>query len=608
MKKNTPQQLVKRRIAPLRLIFGGQFVFDSVAWVVAIVLATIFRYEFAVQEVTWAPLFTVCALAIVLQWLTGRLLHLYRGRFKVGTFHEVQTLALTAAIVAAVIGVPVLFFGTIIHIPRSAILVAYPIVLVLMGGARYVRRLRAEIKAKPGEAAERTIIYGAGYLASYLVPQMLTDRRSKYLPVALVDDSPTKRNFSVHGIHVLGTRENLAEIASRTEATTLIVCVARANAALIRDITDAAGQAGLRVLVLPLMEQLLEGGFGLGDLKDVSIEDLIGRNPVDTEIESIADYLTGKRVLVTGAGGSIGSVLCRQISRFAPAELMMLDRDESGLQATQIAIDGNGLLDTRNVILADIRDPEALNKIFLARRPEVVFHAAALKHLPMLEQYPDEAWKTNVIGTLNVLQAARSVDVGTFINISTDKAANPTSILGHSKRVAEKLTSWAAVVTGRTYLSVRFGNVIGSRGSMLPTFTSLIESGGPVTITHPDVTRFFMTIPEACQLVVQAGGIGRPGEVLILDMGVPVRILDIAQRMIAMSGKTIEIVYTGLRQGEKIHEDLLGDSESDSRPLHPKISHAVVDALDPANLNKPEWDRRCGAGTPYRSATESQTA
>lgn len=608
MKKNTPQQLVKRRIAPLRLIFGGQFVFDSVAWVVAIVLATIFRYEFAVQEVTWAPLFTVCALAIVLQWLTGRLLHLYRGRFKVGTFHEVQTLALTAAIVAAVIGVPVLFFGTIIHIPRSAILVAYPIVLVLMGGARYVRRLRAEIKAKPGEAAERTIIYGAGYLASYLVPQMLTDRRSKYLPVALVDDSPTKRNFSVHGIHVLGTRENLAEIASRTEATTLIVCVARANAALIRDITDAAGQAGLRVLVLPLMEQLLEGGFGLGDLKDVSIEDLIGRNPVDTEIESIADYLTGKRVLVTGAGGSIGSVLCRQISRFAPAELMMLDRDESGLQATQIAIDGNGLLDTRNVILADIRDPEALNKIFLARRPEVVFHAAALKHLPMLEQYPDEAWKTNVIGTLNVLQAARSVDVGTFINISTDKAANPTSILGHSKRVAEKLTSWAAVVTGRTYLSVRFGNVIGSRGSMLPTFTSLIESGGPVTITHPDVTRFFMTIPEACQLVVQAGGIGRPGEVLILDMGVPVRILDIAQRMIAMSGKTIEIVYTGLRQGEKIHEDLLGDSESDSRPLHPKISHAVVNALDPANLNKPEWDRRCGAGTPYRSATESQTA
>ena len=608
MTKTKPRLRVTRRVAPLRRIFGGQFIFDSAAWIVAIVLATVFRYEFAVQEVRWAPLFTLCALAVVLQWSAGRLLYLYRGRFKVGTFHEVQTLALTAAIVAVVIGIPVLFFGTIIHIPRSAILVAYPIVLVLMGGARYVRRLRAEIRAKPGEAAERTIIYGAGYLASYLVPQMLTDRHSKYLPVALVDDSPTKRNFSVHGIHVLGTRENLAEIAERADATTLIVCVARANAALIRDITDTAGHAGLRVLVLPLMEELLEGSFGLADLKDVSIEDLIGRNPVDTEIESIADYLTGKRVLVTGAGGSIGSVLCKQISKFAPTELMMLDRDESGLQATQIAIDGNGLLDTRNVILADIRDPDTIRKIFIERRPEVVFHAAALKHLPMLEQYPDEAWKTNVIGTLNVLNAAIAVDVGTFINVSTDKAANPTSILGHSKRVAEKLTSWAAHKTQKSYVSVRFGNVIGSRGSMLPTFTSLIASGGPVTVTHPDVTRFFMTIPEACQLVVQAGGIGRPGEVLILDMGVPVRILDIAQRMIAMSGKKIEIVYTGLRQGEKIHEELLGDHESDSRPIHPKISHAVVAALDPKELDKSEWDRRGGVASPYRSVTESQSS
>ncbi|WP_104176604.1 nucleoside-diphosphate sugar epimerase/dehydratase [Cryobacterium sp. Y50] len=608
MRTPTIKRAVRSRGAAVRRTIGGQVVFDSAAWTIAIVLATIFRYEFAVRQVSWAPLFVLCAIAIVLQCFVGRLLNLYRGRFKVGTFHEVQTLALTSALVAVVIGLPVLIFGTVIHIPRSAILVAYPIALVLMGGARYLRRLRAEIKAKPGESAERTIIYGAGYLAGYLVPQMLTDRHSKYLPVALVDDSPTKRNFSVHGIHVMGTRDNLSNIARRTEATMLIVCIARANAALIRDITDAASHANLRVLVLPLMEELLEGGFGLGDLKDVSIEDLIGRNPVDTEIESIADYLTGKRVLVTGAGGSIGSVLSRQIAKFDPAELMMLDRDESGLQATQIAIDGNGLLDTRDVILADIRDPDALGKIFAERRPEVVFHAAALKHLPMLEQYPDEAWKTNVIGTLNVLQAARSVDVGTFINISTDKAANPTSILGHSKRVAEKLTSWAAMVTGRTYLSVRFGNVIGSRGSMLPTFTALIESGGPVTITHPDVTRFFMTIPEACQLVVQAGGIGRAGEVLILDMGLPVRILDIAERMIAMSGKHIDIVYTGLRQGEKIHEDLLGDSESDSRPVHPKISHAVVDALDPERLDKPEWDRRCGAVAPYRSATESQTA
>jgi dTDP-glucose 4,6-dehydratase len=222
----------------------------------------------------------------------------------------------------------------------------------------------------------------------------------------------------------------------------------------------------------------------------------------------------------------------------------------------------------------------------------VVFHAAALKHLPMLEQYPDEAWKTNVLGTLNVLQAARSVGVKTFVNISTDKAANPTSVLGHSKRVAEKLTAWAGGETGLKYLSVRFGNVIGSRGSMLPTFASLIEAGGPLTVTHPDVTRFFMTIPEACQLVVQAGGIGRSSEVLILDMGEQVRIMDVAERMIEMSGKDISIVFTGLRPGEKLHEELIGIHESDERPIHPKISHTSIDPISPARLDKAGWEAR----------------
>jgi dTDP-glucose 4,6-dehydratase len=335
----------------------------------------------------------------------------------------------------------------------------------------------------------------------------------------------------------------------------------------------------------------------------VSIEDLIGRHPVDTEVESIADYLSGRRVLVTGAGGSIGSVLATQIARFNPAELMMLDRDESGLQSVQISIDGHGLLDTRDVILADIRDRATLMAIFADRRPEVVFHAAALKHLPMLEQYPEEAWQTNVLGTLNVLEAAQSVGVKTFVNISTDKAANPTSVLGHSKRAAEMLTAWAAQVTDERYLSVRFGNVIGSRGSMLPTFKKIIEAGGPLTVTHPDVTRFFMTIPEACQLVIQAGGIGKAQEVLILDMGEPVRILEVAQRMIAMSGKDIEIVFTGLRTGEKLHEELRGADEVDSRPLHPKISHASVSALDPLSLEKMEWLLSCTSSTALSEGT-----
>ncbi|MEO7148086.1 MAG: polysaccharide biosynthesis protein, partial [Terrimesophilobacter sp.] len=225
--------------------------------------------------------------------------------------------------------------------------------------------------------------------------------------------------------------------------------------------------------------------------------------------------------------------------------------------------------------------------------PEVVFHAAALKHLPMLEQYPVEGWKTNVLGSLNVLRAAMNVGVETFVNVSTDKAANPTSILGHSKRVAEKLTSWAAGESGKNYVSVRFGNVIGSRGSMLPTFTALIDAGGPLTVTHPDATRYFMTIQEACQLVIQAGGIGQPAEVLILDMGEPVRILDVANRMIEMSGKDIPIVFTGLRHGEKIHEVLMGAHESDDRPIHPKISQTTVKVITPENLNMQVWMERC---------------
>lgn len=597
MTENNERSLIVRGAKRLRHTVGGQYLFDSAAWAIALVLAAVFRYEFAFENVNWIPLVNLAVVTALLQFLLGRIFQLYRGRYRIGTFHEVRALAFTVGAVALILAPITLLFGTKLLIPRSTVLVALPIAIVLMGFARYVRRLRRENRAKPNDA-QRTLVYGAGDLANFLLPQMLTDPNSKYLPVGLVDDSPARSNLWLHGVPMMGTRAELTDIANRTGATTLIVTIARADAALIQATKKAADEAGLRMLMLPLLSQVLEGRSGLTDLREVSIEDLIGRHPVDTEVESIAGYLTGKRVLVTGAGGSIGSVLCREISKFAPAELMMLDRDESGLQATQILIAGHGLLDTKDVVLADIRDAPTIEKIFEERKPEVVFHAAALKHLPMLEQYPSEAWQTNVLGTLNVLNAARAIGVSTFINVSTDKAANPSSVLGHSKRTAEKLTAWAAEETGKTYLSVRFGNVIGSRGSMLPTFTSLILAGGPLTITHPDVTRFFMTIPEACQLVVQAGGIGRPGEVLILDMGQPVKILDVARQMIAMSGRDIKIVFTGLRHGEKLHEELLGEGEEDSRPLHPKISHTKVPPLDPAHLDKEEWERRCSPTPP----------
>lgn len=565
---------------------------DSIAWVIAIYLAVVLRYEFELGNVNWVSVLGLAAVAVIGQILVGWFLGLYRGRYPYGAFEEVRALGVGVIAETVVLAGVVLAFGNEFGLPRSTVLIAFPFVLLIMFSVRYIARLVLEHYRKPGEEATPALIVGAGFLGNAVIRSIITDPDSPLRPVGVLDDDPAKRNLQLRGVPVVGTTWEIADAARRTRAKKLVVAIGSADSALVRRLADDAEEAGLSVVITPALSQIVSGEVAVGDLRNVSIEDLIGRHPVDTRVDLVAGYITGRRVLVTGAGGSIGSELCRQLAKFGPSELMMLDRDETGLQLAQLSTFGHGLLDTKDVVLADIRDDATLNEIFADRKPEVVFHAAALKHLPMLEQYPDEAWKTNVLGTLNVLNAARAIGVDTFVNISTDKAANPTSVLGHSKRVAEKLTAWAGDDTGMRYLSVRFGNVIGSRGSMLPTFYALIESGGPLTVTHPDVTRYFMTIPEACQLVVQAGGIGRPGEVLILDMGEPVRILDVAKRMIAMSGKNIEIVFTGLRDGEKLHEELVGARENLERPFHPKISHAKADPISPARLDKAGWEAR----------------
>jgi FlaA1/EpsC-like NDP-sugar epimerase len=297
---------------------------------------------------------------------------------------------------------------------------------------------------------------------------------------------------------------------------------------------------------------------------------LLDRAPIVVDVD--ATYLAGARVLVTGAGGSIGSELCHQIRRHGPAQLVMLDRDESALHALQLALHGRALLDSADVVLADIRDAPRIAAVFAEHQPQVVFHAAALKHQPLLERYPDEAAKTNIGGTVNVLRAAAAVNVDRLVNISTDKAADPTCVLGATKRAAERLTAGYG-----PWVSVRFGNVLGSRGSVLDAFAAQIAAGGPLTVTHPDMARYFMTVQEAVQLVIHAAAIGQPGEVLVLDMGRPVRIVDIARRMAAAAGQPdLTIEYTGLRPGEKLAETLLGAGECDRRPAHPLISHVTV--------------------------------
>ena len=575
--------------------FAAQFILDAIVWALALVVAQILRYEFGVSLISVVPTLVLVVSAAVVQLGVGMAMRVYGGRYTYGSFEEVRALTIATSAVALLLFVPTLALGPSVGIPRGTVPLALPMALVAMFAIRYVARLVREARMTATDA-EPAIVFGAGYMGESLVRRMLTDVRSPYYPVGLLDDSPRKRHARIRSVDVLGCLDDLPTVVEETGARALIVAIAKADSRLMTRVAEVADPLGLHVKVLPPLYEILKGSTQVNDLRDLSIEDLLGRRPVDTDVESIAHYLTGKRVLVTGAGGSIGSELCRQIHRFGPSELIMLDRDETGLQAAELGVEGHGLLDGREVVLADIRDPEALQRIFADRRPEVVFHAAALKHLPMLQQYPEEAWKTNVIGTRNVLDAARSVNVNAFINISTDKAADPTSVLGHSKRLAERLTANLAQETGRPYLSVRFGNVLGSRGSMLPLFTTMIERGGPLTVTDPNVTRYFMTIPEACQLVVQAGAIGRPGEVLILDMGEPVRILDIANRMIEMSGRDITIVFTGLREGEKLHEALRTEGEADQRPVHPLISHAKVVPVLPQELVWSQWAPRWGTG------------
>jgi FlaA1/EpsC-like NDP-sugar epimerase len=571
-----------------------RIVLDVLAWALATALAIYLRFGLNFDSQSSRGFWRVLPLVAVIQVLTGYAVGLYRRRWRYGSYDEVAALCLTAC--ATTTGLFLLNESYFLErpIPQSAVLVGGVFGLMMMGAIRYMWRLVLEWLRRPTDrTADPLLVFGAGEGGLQVITALLRSRSSPYVPVGLLDDDPAKTRLSIMGVSVLGTRADIRRAAERTGASTLLIAVPSATARTVGEITDLAVAAGLVVKILPSQSELFGDAVGVTDIRDLTEADLLGRHQIETNLEEIAHYLSGKRVLVTGAGGSIGSELCRQLIRLQPAELMMLDRDESALHQVQLSIHGRAMLDTSDTILADIRDAEVISTTFQERRPEVVFHAAALKHLPLLEQYPTEAYKSNVVGTLNVLEAAEAVGVDVFVNISTDKAANPTSVLGYSKRVAERLTSYVGKSARRgVYLSVRFGNVLGSRGSVLVTFRDQIERNGPVTVTDRNVTRFFMTIQEAIQLVIQAGAIGGSGEVLVLDMGEPVSIYDVARRLIAQSKKPMSIVFTGLRPGEKLHEELFGRDEIDERPRHKLISHADVPPLDPAPVRALSSDLR----------------
>lgn len=568
---------------PWRLVRYAMLTMDVLSLAVGLFLATAARYEGALVEMNARGLMWGAALAALIFSITSAALRLHQGRYAVGSAEELKALAVAVGFTALTVLAVDALAGSPRLLPLSVPPIAAFLSFVFMMGFRLTIRSQREGAVRP-RTGQRTLVFGAGMAGDQLIRSMLGDPASPYLPVGLLDDDPSKRHARIRGVRMLGGRDQMAAAAAATGAELIVIALPSAESALIRDISQRAAAAGLTVKVLPGVADLLNSRVGIRDVRDIDVTDLLGRRQIDTDLHDIADYLRGKKVLVTGAGGSIGSELCRQIAAFGPGELMMLDRDESALHALELSLFGEARLDLPQAILADIRDAETVQQLFAARRPDVVFHAAALKHVNMLEQYPDEGWKTNVLGTMNVLAAATSIEVSHFINVSTDKAADPVNVLGRTKRLAEQLTAAYSQLNDGRFLSVRFGNVLGSRGSVLETFAAQIVRGGPITVTHPDVTRYFMTIPEAVQLVIQAGAIGGGGEALVLDMGAPVRIADVATHLINMEGRPINILYTGLRPGEKLHEELFGAGERDARPMHPMISHVAVPALDSSTL------------------------
>ncbi|NMM34901.1 MAG: polysaccharide biosynthesis protein [Phycicoccus sp.] len=561
--------------------------FDAAIWFAAVFGATWLRFDFKAPADLVVSTLSFAVTAVIGHLIVGVFIGPYRVGHQRGSFEETLDIGRTVLVTSAGLMVFALVVKPLV-VPRSLPVVGGAFALVGMFAVRFLIRSWRSRRVASQAHERRVIVFGAGDAGRRLLRSMMRDAQSGFFPVALLDDDKHKAHLRIDGVRVRGTRHHIDDVAQRYEATALVVALPLADAELIRELSDLAAEAGLDVLILPPLRDIIGGQPTPRDLRDVNLEDLLGRRRISLDTTAIAEQIAGRSVLVTGAGGSIGSELCRQIARFGPAKLYLLDRDESGLQATQLSLTGQGLLEGDEVILADIRDLDTLRTAFAATLPDLVFHAAALKHLPLLESFPLEAWKSNVLGTLNVLTAAAEVGVGAFVNISTDKAADPTSVLGYSKRLAERLTAGFAQNQPGRYVSVRFGNVLGSRGSVVPLFAAQIERGGPITITHPDVERFFMLIPEACQLVLEANSIGADGEVMVLEMGEQVKIVDVAKTLIRLSGrKDIEIVYTGLRPGEKLAEDLFSaytERRATSNPLVncvdvPKLSVDVVRAM-----------------------------
>ncbi len=470
--------------------------------------------------------------------------------------------------------------------PRSVLAIGWFLKVAALGITRLALRIRREwYTAQRTEEAgrHRVLIVGAGDAGAMLAREYAKHPELGCTVVGFLDDDPHKQGYFVGGKPVLGTRDDIGEIARRSKVTHLVIAMPSVKGSVVREVVEAGRQLNLHIKTVPGLFELMNGTVSVSQIRDVQIEDILGRDEIRVDLEAIAAYVTGEVVLVTGAGGSIGSELCRQAARFHPRQLLLLGHGENSIYEIDLELRQKYPHLEIRPLIADVQDEVRIRRIFERFRPGVVFHAAAHKHVPLMELNPEEAIKNNVLGTLNVAQAADFYRTKRFVLISSDKAVNPTSVMGATKRAAEYVIQTLAQTSKTVFVAVRFGNVLGSRGSVIPLFKKQIANGGPVTVTDPRMVRYFMTIPEAVQLVIQAASMGAGGEIFVLDMGNPVRIDDLARDLIRLSGfepdVDIPIVYTGVREGEKLFEELLTAEEGTLATMHERIFVARGDSV-----------------------------
>ncbi|OJE52246.1 hypothetical protein BAQ49_19975 [Bacillus proteolyticus] len=454
--------------------------------------------------------------------------------------------------------------------------IAWMLHLLLIGGSRFVWRMFRDTYITKATDKKRTLIIGAGSAGTMVVRQLQHNKEADLYPIAFVDDDRNKQKLEIYNVPVVGTTNHIQEIVEDNDIEYIIIAIPSLNRNQINEIFEKCTKTKAKTQIVPMLEDLLDGKVSVNEFRDVQVEDLLGREPIQLDDAGIGEKIAGKTILVTGAGGSIGSEICRQVMKYNPAKIVLLGHGENSIYTIEMEmrVTYKDAVEITTEI-ADIQDRHKIFEIMNKHQPYIVYHAAAHKHVPLMERNPEEAVKNNIFGTKNVAEAADTFKVNTFVMVSTDKAVNPTNVMGATKRFAEMIVQhMASISTGTRFVAVRFGNVLGSRGSVIPLFKKQIQKGGPVTVTHPDMIRYFMTIPEASRLVIQAGTLARGGELFVLDMGDPVKIVDLAKNLITLSGYSIEeigIEFTGLRPGEKMYEELLNEGEIHPEQIFPKI-------------------------------------